>query len=183
MGRTREQTALKKYADAQAILQEFEPITKTWAVNTGSKFQQRISNIKLIASGDLESDWSVKVVTIEGGILVADFTFPEYGRIWDMRHPDFNNPAPAAEIEAWVKDKVAQNRIKYSTLATRLGVSFSDPRVIHDLTYRMRRTDRFKHPRRRWYNKGKEASLGDLYDLLAEALSKSTLAGVKESLS
>lgn len=170
---------LRVYSNTQALLEPLRRITEDWSVVVRHKFQDRISKLQLIGTGNLENDWTVSVRAAEGGVIVAEFAFPEYGRLFDMRRVNYQYPPPAEEIEAWVKNKISTGRIKYSKLADRLGVSFSNPRVIHDITFRILRSNKFKLPIRRWYNKGKEASVSDLYDQLQEAMQEAVLVSMR----
>jgi len=166
----------------RALLAPFKRITDQWSVQTTHKFQNRIRDIDLVASDDLSDDWNVRVIAGDTGIVVAEFSFNEYGRFFDMRRIPSSNPPPIAQIEAWVRNKVETGRIRFSTLAEKRGLSFSDPRVIHDITYRLAKSGNFRPSRRRWYNKGKEASINDLYDQLREAMADAVLAGTKAGL-
>lgn len=165
-----EKQAIDDYERRQTFLEPFRRITDEWSVNTTHRFQERIRELDLVASGDLADNWTVSVIARETGVVVAQFGFNEEGRYHDMRRVQYTGPIPVKSLESWVKSKVDQGQIKYSKLATRLGVSFSDPRVIHDLSYRIARATPFQIKRRRWYNKGKESSVNDLYDQLQEAM-------------
>ncbi len=175
-----EQQAIDEYNQRQSFLEPFRRITETWGVETQHQFQSRIRAIDLVADGDLESEWNVKVIARDTGVVVASFGFNEYGRYSDMRRVDKSDRIPPENLEKWVRSKIEKGQIRYSSLAQRLGVSFSDPRVIHDLTYRMARSEQFApKKRRRWYNKGKEASINELYDQLQEAMLAIVSQGIK----
>lgn len=167
------------------LLEPFTRITDQWGVETQHKFQKRIRDIYLVASDDLENDWSVKVIAGTTGVVVAEFTFKEYGRINEMRRVQYTKDVPPQEFIDWVEYKVQQNRIKYSKLAERRGLQFTDPRVIHDVAYRIIKSinkNGSKHVRRKWYNKGKESSIGTLYDQLFDAAQEVALRVAKEAL-
>ena len=174
--------AIAEYEQRQSFLEPFRRITQEWAVDTQHKFQKRIREIDLVAEGDLESTWRVSVLARDTGVVVAEFGFDDYGRYHDMRQLEKSDRIPVDKIESWVRSKVDQGRIRYSTLAERLGLSFSDPRVIHDLAYRFARSARFNRKRRRWYNKGKEASVNKLYDELRAAALAIVAEGNKKEL-
>lgn len=174
--------AIEKYNTAQALLAPFKKITDQWAVGTTHQFQSRIREIHLVASGDLDKDWTVKVVAGTTGVIVAEFSFPEYGRLFDMRKVDYTKPVPVAQFFGWVDSKIDKRQIKYSALADKYGYAMTDPRVIHDIAYRVQRSinKRGLNPkRRRWYNKGKEASLNELYDQLQEAMREALIVAMK----
>lgn len=166
----KEKQAIADYERRQAFLEPFKRITDEWSINTTHRFQERIRELDLVASGDLAEDWTVSVIARDTGVVVAQFGFDEHGRYHDMRRVQYDGPISPARLESWVESKVDQGQIKYSRLASRLGVGFSDPRVIHDLSYRIARSTPFQIKRRRWYNKGKESSVNDLYDQLQEAM-------------
>lgn len=164
-----EQALYDEYLKRQSFLEPFRHIVQGWSVETQHKFQRSIRELDLVAEGDLENDWSVKVIASDTGTVVAEFGFNEYGRFWDMRLLKKSHFIPIDKAKEWVRSKVESGRIEFSTLAERLGVGFTDPRVIHDLAYRFARSPRFNGKRRRWYNKGKTAQVDDLYDQLYEA--------------
>ena len=164
-----ERKAIEEYERRQSFLEPFRRITDEWSVETQHQFQNKIRDLDLVAEGDLESTWNVKVLAKDTGTVVAEFGFDSYGRYHDMRRLNKSEFVPASGMESWVKSKIDKGQIKYSTLEQRLGVRFSDQRVIHDLTYRFARAPFHKRRRRQWYNKNKEASIHDLYDQLYEA--------------
>jgi len=178
-----EKELVDKYDLNKYLLEPFTRITEQWGVVTQHKFQTRIHDIHLVASEDLENDWSVKVVAGTTGVVVAEFSFKEYGRIRDMRPVDYTKPVPA--FLEWIESKIDKRQIKYSKVAESRGLQYSDPRVIHDLAYRIMSSINKKgvNPkRRRWYNKGKESSLSDLYDKLAEAAQEVAVRVAKRGL-
>lgn len=177
-----ERASIKEFNQRQAFLAPFKRITDKWAVETQHKFQKRIRAIQLVASGDLESDWSVKVIANETGVIVGEFTFDEHGRLFDMRKVDYSKPRPVKDFIEWVESKVDKRQIRYSDLAERRGLPLTDPRVINDLAYRIARSGKFNPKRRRWYNKGKESSIDDLYDQLSSVMQEIALAGMKSDL-
>lgn len=177
-----EKEAIQRYNTAQAVLEPFKRILDGWTVEVRDKFQDRLSQLDLLATGDLQDNWTISVIARTNGVIVADFSFPEYGRLFDMRRVEYTKPLPWGEdssLYKWVQSKVEQGQIHYSDLARRRGLHFSDPRVLHDLTYRISRSDKFKLPRRRWYNKGKSASVADLYERLQEAMREAMIAAVR----
>jgi hypothetical protein len=177
-----EKQAIAEYEQRQSLLEPFRRITAGWGVETQHKFQKRIRDLDLVASGDLESEWHVDVIARDTGVIVAQFGFNEDGRYHDMRRVDKSADIHGDAFESWITSKVKQGQIRYSRLAEKLGVAFSDPRVIHDLKWRMARSDTFNtKKRRRWYNKGKEASVNDLYDELQETIMAITLNGFKSA--
>lgn len=172
--------AIAEYEQRQSLLEPFRRITEEWGVETQHAFQRRIREIDLVADGDLETEWNVKVIARDTGVVVASFGFNEYGRYSDMRRVNKSDRIPPDNLEKWVRSKIDKGQIRYSSLAQRLGVSFSDPRVIHDLKYRMAKSERWApKKRRRWYNKGKEASINELYDQLQEAMLAIVSQGIK----
>lgn len=174
--------ALDEYEQQQSFLEPFRRITDEWSVDTQHKFQKRIRDIDLVAEGDLESTWSVKVLARDTGTVVAEFGFDEHGRYHDMRQLEKSDRIHGDAFESWVESKVKKGQIKYSALAERLGVSFTHPRVINDLKWRMARSSKFNRKRRRWYNKGKEASINTLYDELRTAAVAIIAEGNKKAL-
>lgn len=162
-----------------AISAPLRRIMGEWGVETTHKFEQRIREVKLVSSGTLESDWNFKLVAGDTGVIVGEFSFAGYGRLFDMRRVGYTRQIPVEEIKEWVEHKVEQGRIKYSTLAERRGLSFADPKVIHDIAWRIARSNQFNISRKRWYNKGKEASLSVLYDQLSEAFAEVVLLAQK----
>lgn len=163
-----DKAAIERYNLSQALLAPFKKEMDAWAVSFVHDRQRKISALNLVSTGDLESDWGIQVRTADEGVVVADFSFPEYGRFFDMRRTSLNNDTrpPFDEMEDWVERNISSGRIKYSALAERLKVSMLDPRVIRDVTWRIARHGKYTNKRRQWYNKGKEASLNDLYDRL-----------------
>lgn len=183
MALTNEEHALvvqKSFQDAIAV--PARRIMSAWGVETTHKFETRIRDVKLVASGSLESSWSFKLVAGTTGVVVGEFSFPGYGRFFDMRKVEYTRQVPIDELKDWVERKADQGRLKFSTLAERRGLSFSDPRVIHDIAWRIARSGKFNIPRKRWYNKGKEASLSQLYDQLAEAFAEVLLLQQKANI-
>lgn len=173
--------AIRRYNTAQALLAPFKRITEQWGVRTTHRFQERIRALDLVAVGDLEGDWSVQILARETGVVVAEFAFAEYGRLFDMRKVDYTKPMPVADFIPWVESKVDKGQIKYSTIAQKRNLAFTDPRVIHDIAYRIVKSAKFNLKRKRWYNKGKEASLGELYEQLQEAMREALIVGMKSS--
>lgn len=174
-----ERQAIEEYERRQTLLEPFRRITAEWAVETEHRFQRRIRDLDLVASGDLESDWNVSVIARETGVVVAQFGFDSSGRYHDMRRVQYDTPRPDDAYESWVKSKIEKGQIRYSKLAQRLGVSLSDPRVINDLKYRFAKSTNVSLKRRRWYNKGKEASVNELYDQLSEAMQAVAVSNIK----
>src|SRR5688572_3771884 len=106
--------AIERYNLSQALLQPFKKEMDAWAVSFVHDRQRQISTLDLVATGDLESNWGIQVRTSDEGIVVADFSFPEYGRFFDMRKGSINNDTrpPFEEMEDWVTRKIQAGRIK-----------------------------------------------------------------------
>lgn len=166
-----EKDTIRAFNDRQALLAPFKRVMEGWSVGVESRFQKRIEQVQLVASGDLSKEWRVQVIR-KDHTVVAEFVFPEYGRLFDMRRVEYKSPPSAKEgssLYEWVKSKAEQGQIEYSTKADRTGLELTNPKILSDITYRIARSNKFKLPRRRWYNKGKEASIRDLYDQLSDA--------------
>lgn len=165
-----EKNLVRQFNNRQALLEPFRRVMDDWSVEYKEAAQSKIAELQLEATGELEKDWTIRVRAGDTGIVVAEFTFPEYGRLFDMRKVNYDKSPPADVIEEWVTHKVQQGRIKYSTYAQKNNLAFTDPKVIHDLTFRFLNAGPFKIKRRRWYNKEKLASVNELYDQLQEVM-------------
>jgi len=166
--RQQDQYVTDRYNLSQALLLPFKRELDAWSVSFVHDRRRKIREVDLVSTGDLESDWGIQVRAREDGVVLADFSFPEYGRFFDMRR---RRPAEAAgppfdEIKDWVERNLQSGRFKYSNLAKARGLAYDDPRVVHDVAWRIARGSKFRSNRRIWYNKGKEASINDLYDRL-----------------
>lgn len=170
-----EKELVRKFNNQQALLEPFRRVMEGWSAEYREASQVKISELQLEATGELEDNWTVVVRAADNRRVLAEFTFKEYGRYFDMPRVNYNKTPPKDEIEEWVKHKVEQGRIKYSTYAQKNDLAFTNPKVIHDLTFRFLHAGPFKIARRRWYNKGKLASVNDLYDRLQEAMQEVVL--------
>lgn len=177
----KEMQLVKDFESAQALLEPFRRILQGWSVETQHNFQRAIRDLELVASGDLAEEWRVKVLAKGTGVVVTEFVFNEYGRYFDMRGVKYSGRIPAPNLTKWVESKIDQGQIRYSALASRLGVGLRDPRVIRDLTWRMSH-NRHTLPRRQWYNKTKTADINDLYDQLQNAMAEVLIESQRQAL-
>lgn len=171
----------ERAARNQRLLGPIKEIMEDWVVEVEHAFQDKIRDVQLIANGRLESDWTVSLVSKSDGVLVAEYAFRQYGRIMDMRSVSYARGGMRNydKIKEWVEAKVANNEIKYSTLASKLGVQYGDPRVINDLTYRFA-TARTRPKARKWYNSTKEVKIQELYTRLQERIVELVTADIKQ---
>jgi len=163
------------------LLDPFKRVMDGWSVEVQHEFQAKISSLSLVATGDLESEWIVKVRADESGVVVAEFAFREYGRMLEMKRINYTGRMLNYDkIHEWVLSKIAAGQIRYSAKAEALKVGYTDPRVVNDLTYRFARARiKTNRKRRQWYNNTKEANIDQLYQRLQDAMAEALLSDLK----
>ncbi|HZV71636.1 MAG TPA: hypothetical protein VFG10_18925 [Saprospiraceae bacterium] len=184
MALTENELRLIAEGDARAaLLAPFQRILEGWSVELKGKLQKNIVGFKLLASGDLQNEWRIKVLAdSERHQVVAEFIFNSYGRLFDMRRVVYSKRVNIDAMEEWIKSKLTQDpNAFYSERAEQMNLSLTDPRVIRDLAWRVAKT-KTKLPKRRWYNKTKSASLYDLYPLLQAAMAEATNKSIGTAL-
>lgn len=146
--------------------------------------QNRIEGARsadLVASQDLVKSMRSEVTSALKEVQSFFFQMEAYGRILDMRGVNRARQVPIDEIKEWIED-VGIGKFR-SGFARRNRVPEDRNQLLNQIAWgiAIKRQQKKRFKRRRWYSKAREEDFDTLYQRLMDALAENTLTDIKQA--